>query len=285
MHMMFQTLRRSSPFLLLVLCALNGYAQSTFARNETGLVKKRHVLTPYRSPVQLRVDSMLARAGYYSNRNVPPTQSIARNGSALRTMACTGYFCTNALPVTLVKFNATRLDARFVNVSWETSSEEENQGFDIERSETGTGGFSLVASVDGAGNSVHTKKYEITDQNTTSIVTYYRLKQKDFDGSFTYSRIVSVAGFRELLSITAIPNPAASQDKLYFQIKGLNSSDQVDITVVDVKGILLYTGSYQLKADHRISLKKLPKMPTGFYYVKVKNKDQLTSVPFVISGE
>lgn len=95
-----------------------------------------------------------------------------------------------ALPVTLVQFNAFREGDR-VRLHWQTSTEQNNYGFYIQRSKDGKDWPSL-GFVSGQGDSYRTVDYHFTDDNPNTGVNYYRLKQEDYDGSPAYSEIRSI---------------------------------------------------------------------------------------------
>jgi hypothetical protein len=77
-------------------------------------------------------------------------------------------------------------------LSWQTATEKNNAGFDIERSTDSTA-FSKIGRVKGNGTTTQSHSYTFTDK-TASGTVYYRLKQTDYDGSATYSSTVEVKG-------------------------------------------------------------------------------------------
>ena len=93
-----------------------------------------------------------------------------------------------------------------VALSWATASERNNDYFTIERSTDGKQ-FEPYAYMAGAGNSSSVLRYSLTDSSPLEGISYYRLKQTDFDGSTTYSKIQSVH-FVEELEIAIYPNPS-----------------------------------------------------------------------------
>lgn len=96
----------------------------------------------------------------------------------------------SALPITLQSF-AANLKNNKVYLEWTTSSEINNAKFNVERSHNGVD-FSGIAEVAGAGNSQVIRNYSSVDEAPLPGVSYYRLKQTDFNGTFTYSNIVAV---------------------------------------------------------------------------------------------
>lgn len=95
-----------------------------------------------------------------------------------------------ALPITLCLFDAKPYN-KDVMVRWKTASESNNDYFTVERSEDGVN-FRNIGEVKGAGNSSHLISYYLLDSDYLKGINYYRLKQTDFNGKYSYSSIVSV---------------------------------------------------------------------------------------------
>src|SRR6185295_5499888 len=94
------------------------------------------------------------------------------------------------------------------DLKWITATEINNDYFTIERSANGTH-FENLLNVDGAGNSTVELAYKALDPSPYRGITYYRLKQTDFDGKFTYSNIVAVK-LSGHSNIDFWPNPATN---------------------------------------------------------------------------
>ena len=95
------------------------------------------------------------------------------------------------MPVELKDFKAEPYADR-VELNWETASEENNDHFVIERSSSGHL-FEEIGLVKGVGTSSIGSSYTFRDEHPISGVSYYRLKQVDTDGTYSYSKIVSVS--------------------------------------------------------------------------------------------
>ncbi|NIJ55461.1 T9SS type A sorting domain-containing protein [Dyadobacter arcticus] len=204
---------------------------------------------------------------------------------ALRAMAtepCGDYLCKGegGLPVTLISFSGSRQDTTTVLLNWETSEETNNQRFEVERSLDPQRGFEMAGVVDGAGNTG--SKYHFQDLNRWAEVTYYRLRQVDYDGTSTYSRIISVKGARIALSILAYPNPG-TPDKIRFQLEGSENAGRFSIQLTDVKGSVLYSDNvFKVEKARSFPLPKLPALTRGMYILRVSNGPETTTVPFII---
>jgi hypothetical protein len=103
-----------------------------------------------------------------------------------------------ALPIELLEFSAEPTE-KVVNLKWVTSSETNNSHFTIERSTDGVT-FDKVLETPGAGNSNTVRTYKAVDESPAMGVSYYRLKQTDFNGDFTYSEwvVVNFTGTEEI---------------------------------------------------------------------------------------
>ncbi|TAE80628.1 MAG: hypothetical protein EAY81_10345, partial [Bacteroidetes bacterium] len=133
------------------------------------------------------------------------------------------------LPVKLIAFNAV-LAHKKVNCTWETASEINNDYFTIERSVDGED-FEDVGTIKGRGNSSTNSHYHFTDNNPFEGISYYRLKQTDFDGKYTYSPIQKVGSTEQLDGEIALhyvnDNPiinihAAAESIATLELIGLN---------------------------------------------------------------
>jgi hypothetical protein len=94
------------------------------------------------------------------------------------------------LPIVLMDFNCFK-HGTYVELNWHTASEINNSHFDIERSEDGYT-FEDIGTVKGYANSQTIKPYTFIDQNPLKNISYYRLKQVDFDGAEDFSKVVTV---------------------------------------------------------------------------------------------
>ncbi|HSL87818.1 MAG TPA: T9SS type A sorting domain-containing protein [Ignavibacteriaceae bacterium] len=103
----------------------------------------------------------------------------------------------DVIPVELTSFTASIINGS-VNLNWQTATEVNNSGFVIERSviSNPSGMRNLnwedIGFVNGFGTTTSSKQYSFTDNSPLAGNLYYRLKQMDFDGSFTYSNVIEI---------------------------------------------------------------------------------------------
>lgn len=137
------------------------------------------------------------------------------------------------LPVELVSFSA-KYDNKQVVVRWATASEKDAANFSVERSSDGKN-FSSVALVPAAGTSATRREYEAIDRSMRSGLNYYRLKQTDLDGTFTYSQVLPVQVGEAVQQLEAY----GSQGNLNIVMQTPGTLQQ--LRVLDPMGRVLYS--------------------------------------------
>jgi hypothetical protein len=115
--------------------------------------------------------------------------TLTFNLTAGGSITCT-YSNAVLLPIEMALFEIRKAD-NSVNLIWTTASETNNDYFTIERSADGRN-FAAIGMVDGAGNSTSSLDYSYTDDEPLAGTSYYRIKQTDYDGQFSYSDVRAV---------------------------------------------------------------------------------------------
>ncbi len=95
------------------------------------------------------------------------------------------------VPVEFISFNAAGHNGE-VQISWSTATETNNKGFQVERKDNFSGKWNPEGFVGGSGTSTEKKDYAFADKNPSAGINYYRLKQIDLNGSFSYSKVIEV---------------------------------------------------------------------------------------------
>ncbi len=162
----------------------------------------------------------------------------------------------STLPVSLIEFSVKTIQKQ-VFATWSTASERTNAHFDLERS-TDARSFERIAQLDGRGTTNIRQNYSAVDESPRLGINYYRLRQTDTDGTFSYSPIRS-AIIRTNGDIVLLGQPV---DEL-LHIDGLEEASQLDI--LTSQGRLLHrqknSGS-QAQVDVR-------NWPDGVYLLRV----------------
>jgi hypothetical protein len=138
-----------------------------------------------------------------------------------------------AVPVELISFSAS-VSGNLILLKWMTATELNNYGFEIQKKYDNTV-FRTIGFVTGAGTTSETKEYQFADKNILEGINNYRLKQVDFDGSFSYSDelLVNYNIPNEFSLSQNYPNPFNPTTNLEFQIP---TSGLVSLKVFDVLG-------------------------------------------------
>lgn len=168
----------------------------------------------------------------------------------------------NPLPIELVSFNCSALNKSSNKLTWVTASETNNEYFVVEYSENGID-FFPKEKIKAVGNSFITTNYSYVDNNPISEIVYYRLKQVDFDGKFSYSSICSVANKTDG-SLSFYPNPVRTSLTIDYEFTEKPKTNL--ITVTDVTGKLVSVPfSF---SDSKVSL-DCSDLSEGIYFLKV----------------
>ena len=133
------------------------------------------------------------------------------------------------LPVELTYFTATK-DGDQSILNWGTASEQNNDYFDVLRSEDALNWVS-IGTVQGQGSTAWPTAYEFTDTRPLSGINYYRLGQVDFDGTTTLLPIAAVEFGSPMAKVQIFPNPVKEE----LTITGL-PNERVSVTITDAIG-------------------------------------------------
>jgi hypothetical protein len=180
-----------------------------------------------------------------------------------------GKTSAGTLPIKLTAFNA-KLSNGAVNLDWITAGEVNNNFFTIERSSDGEN-FEALMQKNGAGNSTVNRYYTATDESPLEGFSYYRLKQTDYDGHYTYSDIETIRNGKEMepshsMEIkTMAPNPFTQSFKLSYISK---SETTVDISLMSMSGQLVIQEKVKAEAGYNTwEFKDQYSLQSGIYFV------------------
>jgi len=178
---------------------------------------------------------------------------------------------SNELPVELASFNGTTTD-RNVQLTWQTASETNNAGFEVQRKEeSGWSQMGFVESNADGGTTTEAQSYRYTAEDLPVGTHQFRLKQVDLDGSSQVHGPISVdVQMQEALKLTApVPNPVSSTATLSFAVK-----EQAEATVVvyDMLGrrvTTLYDGTPAPGQQQRVQM-DASTLPSGAYLLRLR---------------
>lgn len=184
------------------------------------------------------------------------------------------------LPVTLYSFEAVRKNAKLVEVTWKTATEENNDYFEVQRAPGATGPFVSVAKVNtkatnGTGSSELT--YQFSDANNATDKTFYRLVQKDKDGKATLSETRMVKGIPNSPTFRVWPVPNNGN----FHVSAGNIAEAATLLVYNAEGKEVLK---RLLNSNGIADVQIP--VAGTYFLKVVNqKNEVLFKEKIVAGQ
>lgn len=188
---------------------------------------------------------------------------------------------TNPLPVELESFTA-QLKQGVVLLDWVTASELNNDFFTVERSKDGQV-YSALTRVEGSGTTPQRTHYSAVDHAPLKGVSYYRLKQTDFDGTFKYVGIVAINNAaNDAAALSVFPNPSLGKD-VVMSATGFDKAEVLLFTLTDTFGKQVYTVS-AFTDDTGMATQLLPAatLARGIYIVTVRSSRTILSRRLVI---
>ena len=170
------------------------------------------------------------------------------------------------LPVELVSFNAS-CKSNAVNIDWSTQTEINNDYFVVEKSYDAVNFFELTI-VQGAGNSSVINYYSAIDSDPASGVSYYRLKQVDFNGDVEYHQLISTSCSSDGFVVDQL---TLKDNALGFNVKTTLDED-LTIYFYDYRGRVISNKVEQIQSGNNfITLRNL-ELSTGMYMLSVVGK-------------
>lgn len=165
-----------------------------------------------------------------------------------------------------------------VILNWSTAQEVNNEFFSIERSQDGQQ-FETIGEVDGAGTSVLFNQYTYTDKQPLAGLSYYRIKQTDYNGVTSTSDVVAARTLNSSVSIALSPNPAHDQLRIAFTGEG---TDHCVIEIIAADGRMISQQNTSFSEASTINL-SVSDLSEGIYLVRmVSNGEVLDTEKLVI---
>ncbi len=185
------------------------------------------------------------------------------NANALVDPDC---YLAAPLPVELQRFTATAVGDEQVLLEWLTSSELRNDYFEVERSADGRH-FEQLMMVPSLGRSNTITQYNELDAAPLKGHSYYRLKQVDTDGEYTYSDIVSVyIKDDKITHYKLYPNPAIYDVNVVMTV---SESFNANIELLSVSGIQLISRDVHMKNGFNKINMDVSRLARGNYIVRL----------------
>ncbi len=175
----------------------------------------------------------------------------------------TGWTANGILPVKLLEYTG-RIMGDKTKLKWITETEVNNDYFLIQKSSNGKN-FIDLGTVDGNGNSNSQNHYEFYDASSSPKISYYRLKQFDFDGKYEYSKMIAVVSDNEDIDLTVYPNP--SKENLFVDFSNV-TNQEISVSYIDVLGKVISENLSIEKNKNTYQLELFNRLDKGFYIVQ-----------------
>lgn len=173
----------------------------------------------------------------------------------------------NPLPVELLSFEGS-IENSSVVLTWSTATELNNDRFEIQKSTDGSI-FKMIGTVNGNGNSNTVIHYDFIDRFLTSGLSFYRLKQIDYDGVFEYFPTITINNETFVgLDLKLAPNPTTS-DNIRLHVK---TDDQlpISITLIGVTGKIHFQEQFDYNQFQGIiKIDPIRTLKPGIYFLRV----------------
>jgi len=218
---------------------------------------------------------------------IVPT-SVTWNSTASRwevTFSVTGFsgfFASGSsiipLPLTLTSFTGLTT-ASGNELKWVTAMEENTAYFDVERAIAGSGSFLSLDTVPAAGNSEQPLTYTYTDAQAGSTSYSYQLKMVDLDGSFTYSKIITLQSPGGSFAISVSPNPYHQSLSV---IVTMPAAAAGNLVVTDAAGHRILQQALSLqKGTNTLDPTALAALAPGMYFLSITTGQEKQTVKLI----
>lgn len=177
------------------------------------------------------------------------------------------------LPIELLSFNAMMEADQTVKLTWTTATEINNDYFTLFKSEDGTN-WREIGEIEGAGNSNEILHYDFDHHEHIKEESYYKLKQTDFDGTYSFSKIIALGRKKGAVQKLEI------QQNPVHQVLAL--ADNYQDARIEITNTLGQRLDFDLLGGNDLStLINVENLSPGIYFVKILENDQIFSGQFM----
>jgi len=182
----------------------------------------------------------------------------------------------NEVPVELVSFSAEMVDGNVV-LNWSTATETNNNGFQIERKvhspQPSVGNWENTGFVSGKGTTTERSFYSYTEKNEKPGKYLYRLKQTDFDGTFSYSNEIEVEvnGPKDFALYQNYPNPFNPSTTIKFALPVKTNLSLNVYNTLGEKVAEIFNG--ELEEGYHEMMFNASGLSSGIYFYKIESEN------------
>jgi hypothetical protein len=226
------------------------------------------------------------------NATLNPGQSVSNTfavGSNNYTIIATDGTCTNSLNETFecVKGDAVEwlsFDGEVLpegnKLSWKTGTENNSDVFIVERSNNGQN-FEYVGKVKAAGNSLTVRSYSFLDKNALTGVNYYRLVERDLNGTDELSSIITLVRHENRFAFQSI-SPIPAYDQVDIAYAAINDG-MAQVAIYNATGALIEKRHETMQTGSNTVTVNVMNYAPGIYFVRLNNGKQIISERFIVN--
>jgi hypothetical protein len=184
-----------------------------------------------------------------------------------------------ALPIELIAFSGEKQSSNTVKLTWETASEVNFEGFEIQRSFDAIN-FEKIAFVNGKGKSERGVKYIYNDNVSGSGTQYfyYRLKEIDKDKTSVFSKTIVLRNEKNSsLEETLVLSPVPVEEDLLLNFYHTNS-EICTVEILNINGQILLSQQILVENGQNKDYISLKKLQSGVYFIKITDEAKQTQV-------
>lgn len=172
-----------------------------------------------------------------------------------------------SLPVAWVSFTAEKFQDK-VNLYWSTATEQNTKDFEVFHS-IDASQWTLLGSRLSAGNSNVIRDYSFTHAAPlkNNVYNYYRIKQNDLDGKYSYSKIVSIIYNEPGQDVLIYPNPVVDVVNIYL-------AESQQLKLFTISGTMVWQGN-MTAGNNKLWLNHLP---SGIYFLQTQHGSRRITV-------
>jgi hypothetical protein len=184
------------------------------------------------------------------------------------------FYRPGILPVKLTSFTAIA-KANIVGLNWETATEINNRGFGVERSSDGRT-WSELTFVNASPTNVNGAKYSAVDLAPIQGMNFYRLRQTDLDGKFSFSSVKQVNFNGKSEAVSVYPNPSRG----FVNVLVNPTSKNVNYTISNMTGISLQSGV--LLSEGNVNKLNVQGLPAGVYMLQIRDEKGVSTTRIMV---
>jgi endoglucanase Acf2 len=176
-------------------------------------------------------------------------------------------FCSPPMPVQFLSLETRRIEEGAL-LHWITSSEKDNDHFIVERSRDGVH-FEIIGKVNGKGDSNTETHYYFTDSDPYPGISYYRIRQVDRDGKYSFSDVVKLSSEGGLDIVQIYPNPVESDLTI---VIASETEKELEIKIIDIPGREAGKSICKVKSGHTEIKIDCSYLPSGLYLIQIRDE-------------